>query len=267
MNENDKKIVAFNNVTLKFGDFIALKDINFMIEDTPDKGEFIAIIGPSGCGKSTLLSLIAGFLKPTSGEVLVAGKSVEGPGSDRGMIFQKYSSFPQLTVLNNILFGLKVNKNTNHLSKAESHDLAMSMIEKVGLSGHESKYPNQLSGGQQQRVAIARTLVLKPHIILMDESFSALDEPTRVDMQKLIVDLWYEIKPTIFAITHSISEAVYLAERVWIMTKSPGQIAYDIKDCIPPAAGENPLEMQETLGFKKAVKVVGDCLREVMGNS
>lgn len=263
MNNNKKNVVVFNNVSVSFGNFTAVQNITFAVEDCAEKGEFISIIGPSGCGKSTLLNLIAGFLKPTSGEVLVSDKLVEGPGPDRGMIFQKYSSFPHLTVLDNVLFGLELNKNRQ--TKSERYDRAMTMIEKVGLAGHEHKYTSQLSGGQQQRVAIARTLVLKPQIILMDEPFSALDEPTRIDMQKLIVDLWHESQPTIIAITHSISEAVYLAERVWIMTRSPGQIAYDIRDCIPPTAGENPLEIQESLGFKKAVEVVGDCLRKIVG--
>ncbi|MEK7250824.1 MAG: ATP-binding cassette domain-containing protein, partial [Bacteroidota bacterium] len=126
------------------------------------------------------------------------------------------------------------------------------------------KYPHQLSGGQQQRVAIARTLVLKPRIILMDEPFSALDEPTRIEMQKLIVELWHETQATVFAVTHSISEAVYLGDRVWIMTKAPGQIAFDIRDCIPPSVGEDPLAIQDSPEFKKAVEVVGDSFRRVM---
>lgn len=257
-------IVAFKNVTVKFGDFTALHNINFCVEDDPDKGEFIAIIGNSGCGKSTLINLIAGFLKPTIGEVLVGDKAVESPGKDRGMIFQKYSSFPHLTVFNNILFGLKINKNTNRYSISECRALATNIIERVGLKGHEDKYPHQLSGGQQQRVALARTLILKPRIILMDEPFSALDEPTRIDMQKLIVELWYQTQATIFIITHSIAEAVYLSERVFLMTRGPGQIAYDIKDCIPPTVGENPLEIQESQSFKKAVDVVSECFRNVI---
>jgi NitT/TauT family transport system ATP-binding protein len=261
-----RNIVTFNDVTVKFGDFTALLNINFNIEDIPDSGEFIAIIGPSGCGKSTLINLIAGFLKPTTGEILVDDRPVDGPGSDRGMIFQRYSSFPHLTVLNNILFGLNVDRDMQKYSGHERYVSAMEMIERVGLRGHENKYAHQLSGGQQQRVAIARTLVLKPKIILMDEPFSALDEPTRIEMQELIVELWHQTQPTIFAITHSITEAVYLAERVWIMTKAPGQIAYDITDCIPPSVGDNPLEAQESPEFKKGVEVVSECLRKVMNN-
>lgn len=260
-------VVEARDVTVRFDKAIALYKLNFAIEDVPDKGEFVSVIGPSGCGKSTLMNLILGFLKPTEGEILVDNKPVAGPGRDRGMIFQKYSSFPHLTVLDNVLFGLRLNKGDLRLSAAECKDRAIEMIERVGLKSHERKYPHQLSGGQQQRVAIARTLVLRPRIILMDEPFSALDEPTRIEMQRLTVELWYQTKPTIFAITHSIAEAVYLSERVWIMTSAPGQIAYDIKDCIPPSIGEDPLAIQETPGFKKAVEVVGDCFRKVIAGA
>ncbi len=257
-----RPIVEFKDVTMRFGNFTALRHINFAVNDIEGRGEFIALIGPSGCGKSTILNLIAGFLTPTEGDALVAGKNVEGPGSDRGMIFQKYSSFPHLTVLQNVLFGVKLNHAKE--SPKEKSERAMTIIERVGLKGHEEKYPHQLSGGQQQRVAIARTLILKPRIILMDEPFSALDEPTRIQMQKLIVELWHETHSTVFAVTHSISEAVYLADRVWIMTKAPGQIAYDIHDCIPPTVGEDPLAIQDSIEFKKAVEVVGESFRRVL---
>lgn len=259
-------VVECKDVTVRFGDATALYKLNFTVEDHPNSGEFITIIGPSGCGKSTLFNLILGFLKPTEGEILVSGKAVEGPGADRGMIFQKYSSFPHLTVLENVLFGLKLGSGNSNLSSAEARDRALQMVERVGLKSHEHKYPHQLSGGQQQRVAIARTLVLQPRIILMDEPFSALDEPTRIEMQRLTVELWHQTQPTIFAITHSIAEAVYLAERVWIMTQAPGQIAYDIRDCIPPSVGEDPLLQQETPEFKKAVEIVGECFRKVIAN-
>jgi ABC-type nitrate/sulfonate/bicarbonate transport system ATPase subunit len=266
MPERLAPIVEFKNVTMRFGDFTAISDISFRIEDAPQKGEFIGMIGPSGCGKSTLLNLIAGFLTPTEGEVLVRGERVIGPGRDRGMIFQQYSSFPHLTVFNNILFGLEVNRGEFDLSRSGRHDRAMELVKHVGLVGHEHKYPHQLSGGQQQRVAIARTLAVEPRILLMDEPFSALDEPTRLDMQKLIVELWYRVQPTIFAITHSVTEAVYLSERIWIFSKGPGQIAYDVRDCIPPTVGVPPLVAQEQPDFKNAVRVVTDAFRQVTGS-
>jgi NitT/TauT family transport system ATP-binding protein len=257
-------VVEFKNVTMSFGDFTAINDISFRIEDVPGKGEFIAMIGPSGCGKSTVLNLLAGFITPTEGEVLVRGKPVTGPGRDRGMIFQQYSSFPHLTVLNNVLFGLERNAGEMRTSKSQRADRAQELIKHVGLDGHQAKYPHQLSGGQQQRVAIARTLAVEPKILLMDEPFSALDEPTRLDMQKLIVELWYRIHPTVFAVTHSVTEAVYLSERVWIFSKGPGQIAYDIRDCIPPTVGVPPLIAQEQPDFKTGVQAVSDAFRQVI---
>jgi NitT/TauT family transport system ATP-binding protein len=259
-------VVEFRNVSVRFGSFTALHDVSFAIENVVDRGEFISMIGPSGCGKSTVLNLIAGFLKPTAGEVLVAGQPVTGPGRDRGMIFQQYSSFPHLTVLRNVLFGLEINKNEINLSHADRLKRANDLIEQVGLKGHEHKYPNQLSGGQQQRVAIARTLATEPSILLMDEPFSALDEPTRLEMQELLVELWYRIQPTVFCVTHSVTEAVYLSERLWIFTRSPGQIAYDIRDAIPPSMGIPPLMAQERPDFKKATMVVTEAFRTVLEN-
>jgi NitT/TauT family transport system ATP-binding protein len=253
-------------VTVRFGSFTALHDVSFAVENAPDRGEFVGMIGPSGCGKSTILNLIAGFLQPTEGEVLVSGKPVPGPGRDRGMIFQQYSSFPHLTVLQNVLFGLKINQDEIGLDHAAQLRRAEDLIKQVGLKGHEHKYPHQLSGGQQQRVAIARTLATEPRILLMDEPFSALDEPTRLEMQELLVQLWYRIQPTIFCVTHSVSEAVYLSERLWIFTQAPGQIAYDIRDAIPPSIGIPPLLAQERDDFKKAALVVTEAFRGVLEN-
>jgi len=256
-------VVQLNNVSVRFGRAVALHEISATVEDNIDAGEFITIIGPSGCGKSTLLNLIAGLLEPTSGRILVKGEPIDGPGRDRGMIFQQYSSFPNRTVMENVLFGLEINKHEMNLNWSERHDRAMELIRQVGLEGHETKYPSMLSGGQQQRVAIARTLALEPKILLMDEPFSALDEPMRLEMQELIVELWNRIKPTIFCVTHSVSEAVYLGDRVWIMTKSPGQLAYCIRDCIPPSPGIPPLVAQERPDFKNAVRVVTEAFRRV----
>ncbi|HVQ64666.1 MAG TPA: ABC transporter ATP-binding protein [Terriglobia bacterium] len=263
---SEEPIVEFRNVSVKFGSFVALHDLSFVVEDIPDRGEFISMIGPSGCGKSTVLNLIAGFLKPTEGEVLVGGKPVNGPGRDRGMIFQQYSSFPHLTVLRNVMFGLEINKQDIGMDYPARLKRAQELIEQVGLKGHEQKYPHQLSGGQQQRVAIARTLATEPRILLMDEPFSALDEPTRLEMQELLVDLWYRIHPTIFCVTHSVTEAVYLSERLWILTHAPGQIAYDIRDALPPSVGISPLAAQERSEFKKAAVVVTEAFRAVLEN-
>ncbi|MFB3891659.1 MAG: ABC transporter ATP-binding protein [Phycisphaerae bacterium] len=256
-------VVECRNVTVRFDEATALMDISFSVPSCPGKGNFITIIGPSGCGKSTLLNLLAGLLTPTSGEILVDGRRISGPGRDRGMIFQQYSSFPHLTVLGNVLFGMKINSGQMRLTGTERLDRAMTLIRQVGLDGHEHKYPHQLSGGQQQRVAIARTLALEPRILLMDEPFSALDEPTRLEMQELVVELWFRIHPTILCVTHSVAEAVYLGERVWIFSKGPGQIAFDISDCIPPSPGIAPLVAQDRPDFKNATRVVTEAFRRV----
>jgi NitT/TauT family transport system ATP-binding protein len=179
------------------------------------------------------------------------------------MIFQKYSSFPHRTVLENVTFGLELNEDELRLSGGEREARAREWIRKVGLGGHERKYPHQLSGGQQQRVAIARSLVLKPQIILMDEPFSALDEPTRLEMQRLIMDLWHEVEATVLIVTHSIAEAVYLGDRVWVMAAGPGRIAHEFKDTIPKTRGADPLAVQETAAFKRAVAEVGAAFRKV----
>ncbi len=264
-------VVEFRDVTKTFNPgtsqaFTALKDVSFRVEDTPGVGEFVAIVGPSGCGKSTILNLIHGFsdvYPPTRGEVLVRDERVTGPGRDRGMIFQKYTSFPHRTVLQNVTFGLELNQKQLGLPRSAMNDLAMEWLGKVGLEGHEAKYPHQLSGGQQQRVAIARTLVLNPRIILMDEPFSALDEPTRVEMQRLIMSIWRAVETTVFIVTHSLAEAVFLGDRVWVMTRAPGRIGREIVDSIPPTRGEDPLTVQATQAFKDAVAEVSRVFRDL----
>lgn len=269
MNAIPGAIVEFRNVRKVFNPgtpaaFTALDELTFKVEDKPDYGEFIALVGPSGCGKSTILNLIQGFADvypPTSGEVLVHGRPVAGPGRDRGMIFQKYSSFPHRTVLENVTFGLELNAEELSLSRAQMEDMAADWVKKVGLAGHERKYPHQLSGGQQQRVAIARTLVLKPPIILMDEPFSALDEPTRVEMQRLIMELWHEVETTVFIVTHSIAEAVFLGDRVWVITPAPGRIGREFVDEIPYTRRADPLEVASQPQFRDLVAEIGAAFR------
>ncbi len=266
-------VIEFKNVTKTFNagqrvEYTALENVSFRIDDVPNYGEFVAIVGPSGCGKSTVLNLIQGFADvypPTSGEVLVRGQKVMGPGRDRGMIFQRYSSFPHRTVLENVTFGLELNQDELRLSRSEREARAHEWIRKVGLGGHERKYPHQLSGGQQQRVAIARSLVLKPQIILMDEPFSALDEPTRYDMQRLIMELWNEVETTVLIVTHSIAEAVFLGDRVWVMSPGPGRIAKAFEDVIPKTRGEDPITAQSAGPFKTAVEQVARAFRAAEG--
>lgn len=270
-------IVTFRNVTKIFNpgtanEFMALKNISFEIEDLPDVGEFIALVGPSGCGKSTVLNLIQGFQEvgpPTHGEVLVRNKPVVGPGRDRGMIFQKYSSFPHLTVLQNVMFGLQLNRESLGYPEHVMEKLAREMIAKVGMKGHEDKFPYQLSGGQQQRVAIARTLVLKPRIILMDEPFSALDEPTRIEMQQLITNLWHEVEATVFIVTHSLAEAVFLSDRIFMFQANPGRLANQIaitREMIGKYEGMTPLEVQESPKFNHFLKEITDEFLRIGGS-
>ena len=271
MEKNDLRppVVEFRDVTKVFNpgttqEFKAIEHLTFCVEDKPGAGEMVAILGPSGCGKSTMLNLLMGFqgvYPPTTGEILVRNEPVCGPAPDRGMVFQKYSSFPNLTILENVSFGLKLNREKLGLSAEEIRKIALEWIEKVGLAGHELKYPAQLSGGQQQRVAIARSLALKPQIILMDEPFSALDEATRYDMQALLVQLWVEVEATVFIVTHSIAEAVYLGDRVWIFSPAPGRILHECLDVPLPQAGEDPAERQKQPDFIEAVAQVAAFMR------
>jgi len=208
--------------------FLAVTDLSLTVADIERRGEFICIVGPSGCGKSTLLQLIAGFdthLPPTRGEMRFHGKPIIGPSADRGMLFQQYNCYPHLSVLDNIAFGLRLHAGALKLSGSEIIEGSMEWLRRVRLAeGDARKYPHELSGGMRQRVALARCLALKPRCLLMDEPFSALDEPTRLEMQDLIVDLWSQIDATVVLVSHSIAEAVYLGDRVWIMGPAPGTV-------------------------------------------
>ncbi|HLL21734.1 MAG TPA: ABC transporter ATP-binding protein [Kofleriaceae bacterium] len=244
-------VVEFQNVTKTYGNFTAIKDVSFSIPDYPGRGELISILGPSGCGKSTVIRMIAGLLPQfpqTSGRVLVDGKPSTGPGPDRGMVFQDYTSFDNRSVLENVAFGLEC----RGVPKAERLDRARVWINKVGLSNKNDadKYPHQLSGGMRQRVAIARTLILEPRIILMDEPFGALDPPTRSRMQDNLVKLWREQSPTIFFITHSIEEAVFLGDHILLFSNSPGTVLKEIR--VPPPDRPS-IEMQRDPKFMEVV--------------
>lgn len=199
----------------------ALRDINLSVRDN----EFVCLVGPSGCGKTTLLRIIAGLDRPTDGEVLLDGKLIEGPGPLRGMVFQEYSLFPWRTVLDNVAFGLEL----RGVSKEERLARARSYLKTVGLEAFEASYPHELSGGMKQRVAIVRALVNDPKALLMDEPFGALDAQTRNVMQSELLRIWQEKKKTVVFVTHSMDEAIYLGDRVVIMSARPGMIS-DIID-------------------------------------
>jgi NitT/TauT family transport system ATP-binding protein len=193
---------------------VALDGISLQI----DEHELVSIVGASGCGKSTLLKIIAGLEEPTAGELLLDGHPIEGPGRDRGMVFQEYTLFPWLTVRKNVEFGL------TSLSRAERRDIARQFLEVVGLLRFEDNYPGELSGGMQQRVAIARALAYKPSVLLMDEPFGALDAQTRALMQDLLLKIWAEESLTVMFVTHDVDEAVYLSDRLYVLSTRPGRV-------------------------------------------
>jgi NitT/TauT family transport system ATP-binding protein len=253
-----RNVVDFVGVTKRFGAVTVIDNVTFSVPDLHGKGEFISILGPSGCGKSTVLRLIAG-LRPhfpaTRGQVLVAGRPVEYPGSDRSMVFQDYTSFDNRTVEDNVAFGLEC----RGVPAKERRERAREWIGKVGLDVKRDapKYPSQLSGGMRQRVAIARTLILSPRIILMDEPFGALDPTTRLHMQGLLVDLWKEAQATVFFVTHSIEEAVYLGDRVYVFSSAPGTI---LREMQVPAPDRPPRDMQREPEFMKYVFEIRDII-------
>ncbi|WP_144548266.1 ABC transporter ATP-binding protein [Bacillus sp. X1(2014)] len=211
----------------KKGETTALEKTSFSIEE----GEFVTILGPSGCGKSTVLRIVAGLEEATSGQVLLDGQEIHGPGPDRGMVFQSYTLFPWLSVKDNITFGLKL----KGVSQKERDDIARHYLQLIGLEGFENHFPIQLSGGMKQRVAIARALANDPKILLMDEPFGALDAQTRNIMQEVLLKAWEESKKTILFITHDVDESIFLADSVYVMTARPGRLKKRI-----PIALERP---------------------------
>ncbi|NGZ87454.1 ABC transporter ATP-binding protein [Duganella aceris] len=215
-------------------DVVALQDINL---DIP-QGQFVCLLGPSGCGKSTLLNAIAGFALPSSGAITADGKLVTGPGPERGMVFQEYALFPWMTVEKNIAFGLEI----KGMAQAEIDSKVDQLLAMLSLSDFKNRFPKDLSGGMRQRVAIARVLALDSPIMLMDEPFGALDALTRRNLQDELLRIWAELKKTIIFVTHSIEEAIYLADRIVVMTYRPGTVKRDILVELPrlrdPAAAE-----------------------------
>jgi NitT/TauT family transport system ATP-binding protein len=202
----------------------AVRDVSFDVYDKPDSGEIIVFLGPSGCGKSTILKAVAGLLPPTQGQVLVDGKVVDDVGRDRGMVFQAYTSFGWLTVRQNVEYGLKL----HGIPKAERRKISDKILRSVGLAEFADRLPKDLSGGMKQRVAIARTLVNNPRVVLMDEPFGALDPQTRWGMQSLLLDVSRMENNTILFVTHDVSEAVYLADTVYVLSSRPARILHQV---------------------------------------
>ena len=202
----------------------AVRDVSFDIMDKPDSGEIVVFLGPSGCGKSTILKAVAGLLAPTEGEILVDGSPVTDVGRDRGMVFQAYTSFGWLTVRENVEYGLKL----RGVRKSERRKVSDAILKSVGLADFADRYPKDLSGGMKQRVAIARTLVNKPRVVLMDEPFGALDPQTRWGMQSLLLDISRNENNTILFVTHDVSEAVYLSDTIYVLSHRPARILHKV---------------------------------------
>jgi NitT/TauT family transport system ATP-binding protein len=231
----------------------AVRDVSFEIDDKPGCGEIVVFLGPSGCGKSTILKTVAGLLAPTSGEVAVDGKPIERVGADRGMVFQAYTSFAWLTVRDNVEYGLRL----QGISRAERRERSEKYLKAVGLSEFADHYPKQLSGGMKQRVAIARTLINRPRIVLMDEPFGALDPQTRWGMQGLLLDVSRTEDNTTLFVTHDISEAVYLADSVYVLSSRPARILHRVD---VPFFGPRDISLQSSDEFRAVEKHLLDLL-------
>ena len=218
-------ILSVRGVERRFDTTLALQATDLEVAEN----DFITVLGPSGCGKSTLLRIVAGLDRQTAGEVLLDGRRIDGPGADRGMVFQSYTLFPWLTVRENVCFGLV----ERGLPRPQQLEIAEAFLAKVGLKGFENHYPKQLSGGMQQRVAIARALANGPRMLLMDEPFGALDHQTRELMQELLLGIWEQERKTVLFVTHDIDEAVFMGSRVVVMSARPGRIKLDRRVELP----------------------------------
>lgn len=225
------------------GQVVAVDRASFQVR----RGEFVCLLGPSGCGKSTLLNAIAGFETPYGGAVAIDGQNIRGPGPDRGMVFQQPFLFPWKSVRNNIMHGPRMSGK----SKAEASAIADQLINMIGLARFSNAYPHTLSGGMQQRVAIARALANKPGILLMDEPFGALDAQTRIVMQENLLGLWEQTQTTIVFVTHDIEEAIFLADRVFVMSAGPGRILAAIDVDLPRPRRDDVLAQPEYVSLKQ----------------
>lgn len=227
----------------------AIEDVSIDIQDN----DFVCIVGPSGCGKSTLLRMLAGLDFPSEGKIIVNDRKVTGPGSDRGMVFQTYTLFPWMSVEDNIKFGLKIKK----MPKDEQKEIADRYLDIIGLKKFAKSYPKELSGGMKQRVAIARALANQPEVLLMDEPFGALDPHTKSMMQLLMREIWEKEHPTVVFITHDIDEAVFLANKIYVMSARPGKIIKEVNVYLPHKRG---LELKDSPEFIKIRKDINDLL-------
>jgi NitT/TauT family transport system ATP-binding protein len=221
--------VALRDVDIHFGEgrtaVMALRGLDLAVAP----GELVSVLGPSGCGKSTIIGAVAGFTPVSAGEVTVGGQPVRAPGPDRGVVFQQHTLFPWKNVLENVAFGLKMQR----VAKSERLQTAREVLRHVGLAEFSEHYPHQLSGGMQQRVNLARVLVNRPRVILMDEPFCSLDAQTRLQMQQMLLKLWHELHMTVVFVTHDVDEAVFLSDRVVVLTRRPGSVKAELPIALP----------------------------------
>lgn len=255
MTEHGNGLIEVRNMGVVFGEnenqVVAVKDVDLNVQP----GEFVSLIGPSGCGKSTLLSIVAGFVKPSSGEARLDNVPITKPGAERGVVFQQYSLFPWLTVRKNVEFGLKMagaDADKRNITARELLDLA-------GLLAFENHYPDQLSGGMKQRIGIVRALATSPQVLLMDEPFGALDTQTRVVMQEILTNIWQQFRISVLFITHDIEESIFLSDRIYVMTARPGRIKAEIKVPLPRP---RTADMTDTPEFMQLVQELKGLIRE-----
>jgi NitT/TauT family transport system ATP-binding protein len=239
------------------GDIPALGNISLDVAE----GEFVTIIGPSGCGKSTLLYILGGFIPADGGTIRVDGKEISGPGIDRGVVFQEYALFPWLTVIQNICYGLEM----TGMQRAGREQVAHRLIRTIGLEGFENRFPRELSGGMRQRVAIARTLAYDPKILLLDEPFGALDSQTRETMQDELLRLWLAQRKTVVMVTHDVDEAVYLSERVLVMSKRPGRIVREFRVALDRSGSREQTVLSDA--FTRLRNEVWLCVRQQVSSA
>jgi NitT/TauT family transport system ATP-binding protein len=263
MSAKGKGHVEVQHLSMRFGSAAqqvhAIDDVSLHVAP----GEFVSLIGPSGCGKSTLLNVVAGFAAPSAGTVLLDGRPIDGPGSDRGVVFQQYSLFPWMSVRKNVEFGLRM----QGVPATQRQASARTLLGLAGLLAFENHYPDQLSGGMKQRVGIVRALATSPQVMLMDEPFGALDSQTRVVMQQILTNMWQRMRLSVLFITHDIEEAIFLSDRVYVMTARPGRIKAEIE--IPLPRPRNA-EMMSSIVFTQLLHKLRNLIREesltAMGN-
>ncbi|MBU6272302.1 MAG: ABC transporter ATP-binding protein [Betaproteobacteria bacterium] len=248
-------LIEVRNLGMRFGSsrqaVVAIDDVSL----TVNPGEFVSLIGPSGCGKSSLLNVVAGFARPSSGRASLDGVAIDGPGANRGVVFQQYSLFPWMTVRRNVEFGLKM----QGVPASSRETTARTLLGLAGLLAFENHYPDQLSGGMKQRVGIVRALATSPQVMLMDEPFGALDAQTRVVMQQILTNMWQKFRLSVLFITHDIEEAIFLSDRVYVMTARPGRIKAEVTIDLPRP---RTAEMMSSLAFTQILHKLRNLIRE-----